>query len=75
MGRGTLGGGAGDCYPFVVLDGQVIHRGGEFPANIDRIIDPESVAGVEIFPSAIGVPIQFAGVDASCGVIMFWTRR
>lgn len=74
MGWATLTG-ASDCYPFVVLDGQVIHRGGPTPANIDNFIDPETVAGIEIYPSAIGVPIQFAGVDASCGVIMIWTRR
>ena len=44
-------------------------------ALIDRLIDPESVAGVEIFPSSAGVPTQYAGIDATCGVILFWTRR
>ena len=61
--------------PKVVLDGLVIERLDDYPALIDRLIDPESVAGVEIFPSSAGVPAQYAGIDVTCGVILFWTRR
>lgn len=75
LGRGLLSGGAEDCYPLVVLDGLIVHRGGDFPAQIDRLIDPTEVAGIEIFPSSVGVPVQYAGVDAACGVIVIWSRR
>jgi len=73
LGRGLRGG--GHCYPQVVVDGLIVHRGGEFPAHIDQLVDTDAVAGIEIFPSSIGVPTQYGGVDAACGVIVIWTRR
>lgn len=63
------------CFPKVVLDGLVMNQGGDEPAMLDRIIDPGAVAGVEVFPSSSGVPVQYAGGGASCGVILIWTRR
>jgi len=75
LGSGLLSGGAGHCYPKVVLDGLVVHQGGDDPAQIDHLLGPDEVAGIEIFPSSIGVPVQYGGINASCGVIVIWTRR
>ena len=74
-GRGRAGGGSTHCYPSVVLDGTIIHRGGETPAQLDKLIEPSAVAGIEVFPSSMGVPVQFGGIDAACGVVVIWTRR
>jgi hypothetical protein len=63
------------CYPYVVVDGNIVHRGGDTPAQIDFLVDPVQVAGIEVFPSSMGVPIQYGGLDAACGVIVIWTRR
>jgi len=63
------------CYPYVVVDGNIVHRGGDSPAQIDFLVEPSQVAGVEVFPSSLGVPIQYGGLDAACGVIVIWTRR
>ncbi len=63
------------CFPRVVLDGLVINRGGDEPAQLDRLLDPAAVAGVEVFPTSSGVPAQYGGVGSSCGVILIWTRR
>lgn len=75
MGMGARTGGNEHCYPLVAIDGLVVHRGGFEPAGIDRLVDPQALLGVEVYPSSVGVPIQLAGVDAACGVIMLWTRR
>jgi hypothetical protein len=75
LGRGGLTGGSDDCYPSVVLDGLVAHRGGSSPAMIDYLVQTSAVAGVEIYPSSIGVPVEYSGVDSACGVIVIWTRR
>ena len=62
------------CYPRVVLDGQVIHQGGNDPARLDHLIDPEAIEGIEVYPSSSGLPIQYTGIGASCGAILIWTR-
>ena len=69
------GGRAEGCFPRVVLDGVVVAGGGDAPAALDQMLDPQSVAGVEVYPSSTGVPIQYAGTGASCGLIVIWTRR
>ncbi len=63
------------CFPRVVLDGLVINRGGDEPAQLDRLLDPAAVAGVEVFPTSSGVSARYGGVGSSCGVILIWTRR
>ncbi len=74
-GRNTTLTGDGSCYPMVVIDGLVVHRGGSEPAVIDNLVDPQAVAGIEVYPSQAGVPIRFSGLDAACGVVLVWTRR
>ncbi len=75
LGRGGLTGGGDHCYPMVVIDGQITHRGGSTPAQIDYLIESSAIAGIEVFPSSVGVPVQFGGLDAACGVIVIWSRR
>ena len=69
------GGRSDGCFPRVLLDGIVVHSGGDEAAAIDDLIDPDAVSGIEVYPSSTGVPMQYAGTDASCGVILIWTRR
>lgn len=69
------GGRAEGCFPRVVLDGVVVSGGGDVPVGLDQMIDPQSVAGVEVYVSSTGVPVQYAGTGASCGLIVIWTRR
>lgn len=65
----------GRCFPRVVLDGLVISSGGDDPAQLDRMLDPTAIAGIEVFPTSSGVPAQYGGTGSSCGVILIWTRR
>jgi hypothetical protein len=45
--------------------------------SIDDIAPPSDLAGVEVYRSAVQVPVQFGGtsVETLCGVIVFWTKR
>ena len=63
------------CYPRVYLDDILVHQGGDEPALIDNLLTPGVVAGVEIYPSSAGMPVQYISGRAGCGVILIWTRR
>lgn len=73
--RGGRVGLDGMCLPKVVLDGVVMDRSPDAPGLIDQLVDPANVAGIEVFPSSAGLPIQYSGINSACGVILIWTRR
>ena len=62
------------CIPTVYLDGVRI-GGDRNPAGIDDIVDPSVVAGVEVYRSTAGMPPQYWGTGATCGVVLIWLRR
>jgi hypothetical protein len=65
--------GRGGCTPAVVLDGMIIEDGAR---EIDRLVSPQQVAGIEVYAGAAGAPPQYAGVRAAgCGVVLLWTKR
>jgi hypothetical protein len=61
-----------NCPLQVALDGQLKEWG--FAVNS---IPPKEVHGIEIYPGAATIPAEYASMrrDASCGLIMIWTRR
>jgi hypothetical protein len=70
---------SGACHPSVWIDGQMVHQGSggpisDGPAFIDDYVQPEMIAGVEIYNSAAQVPVQYNLFNA-CGVIVIWTRQ
>ena len=74
----SFSGGGGPCYPAVWLDGQMVHAGsagpmGSGPAFLDNFVQPDQIAGVEIYNSAASMPVQY-NLHAACGVIVLWTR-
>ena len=44
--------------------------------SIDDIGHPSTIAAIEVYRSAVQVPVQFGGasVETLCGVIAIWTR-
>jgi len=69
----------GLCYPAVWLDGQLVHSGSagsmvDGPAFLEQLVNPDMLAGVEIFSGAARIPVQF-NVYSACGVIVLWTRQ
>lgn len=65
--------GRGGCTPDLYLDGMRIVDG---TADIDRLVQPTDVAGVEIYNGGGTTPVQFQqGAGGSCGVLAVWTKR
>ena len=58
------------CKPTVWVDGV---RAAD--AEIDEVARPSDVAGMEVYPSWAGLPIQYQERDnRMCGVVVLWTR-
>jgi hypothetical protein len=65
--------GRGGCTPDVIIDGMRVMEGAD---EIDNLIRPNEVDGVEVYTSSSGVPAQYAGVGgSSCGAVLVWTKR
>lgn len=63
------------CYPGVYIDGQVVHRPGTEPAMLNQLLAPDQVEGIEVYQGGASTPLEYGGVNASCGVVLIWTRR
>jgi hypothetical protein len=66
--------GRGGCTPAVVLDGFPITGGA---AEIDQLVFPQQVAGIEVYAGPNGAPAQYASglAGGGCGVVLIWTKR
>jgi len=44
--------------------------------DIDNIVHPSSIAGIEVYRSGAQVPVRFGGtsIQTRCGVIVIWTK-
>ncbi len=64
-----------NCLPTVVLDGYVLrvggssntNRSGNAPLSLDRLLNPADLAGVEVYRSSAGVPVQHTGLPRRVG--------
>jgi hypothetical protein len=57
------------CAPTLWLDGLPL-RG----AQVDEVVAPSDVAGVEVYRSQAGMPVEFIDMRSNCGAIVVWTR-
>jgi outer membrane cobalamin receptor len=66
--------GRGGCQPDVWVDGMRVFDGA---TDLDQLVRPTDVAGVEVYNGPGTVPAQFmgAGGGGSCGVVAIWTKR
>ncbi len=44
------------------------------PFNLDLLPAPRDIAGIEVYAGSSTIPLQFAGFDRGCGVILIWTK-
>jgi len=79
--RYVPGRGAIPCWPTVYVDGRRVQDGGPDPASpipddveIDDLVLPSDIAGIEVYDGAGGIPARFGGSWGGCGVIAIWTR-
>ena len=68
------------CVLTVYLDGIRIQpssriRNGEMEdSQVNSLVNPGSVAGIEVYPRALGAPPEFPVASATCGVVLIWTK-
>ena len=68
------------CILTVYLDGIRIQpsarmRNGELEdTQVNALVNPGSVAGIEVYPRAVGAPPEFPVVSSTCGVVLIWTK-
>ena len=60
-----------NCTPRIWIDGVRADNG-----EIDELISPSEIAGMEIYPSFAGVPAEYMDKEnRACGVVLVWTRQ
>jgi hypothetical protein len=59
------------CTPAVYLNG--FHLGATSATDIDMLVKPENLLGVEVYAAGF-VPPQFEPGMSGCGSLVFWTR-
>lgn len=84
---GTTRLGGGDCQPSVWIDGVLVRDGGAprvtqfshgpkvYSDLLSDLIDPAQLEGMEVYTGPAGLPLQYGGSNAACGVVVLWTRR
>jgi hypothetical protein len=68
----------GDCFLQIYLDGAPVGRGGvggTVNAPNLKDFDVASIESVEVYAGAAGVPVEYGGASAQCGVVLLWSRR
>jgi hypothetical protein len=43
--------------------------------TFDQLINPSDVRAIEVYPTAVGVPLEFASHTRGCGLVVVWTKR
>ncbi|MFL5577083.1 MAG: TonB-dependent receptor [Gemmatimonadaceae bacterium] len=64
--------GRGGCSPSVFIDGLPVYDGAR---DIDELVRPSEVAGIEVYSGSGSVPGQFATQSNGCGTVLIWTKR
>jgi hypothetical protein len=69
----------GRCPAQVYVDGMLLNRrlitGRDAGFVIDDAVNPASIEGIEVYRGTAGMPAEFLSPEASCGVVVIWTRR
>jgi len=58
----------GACIPDMYMDGIVVTD-----SDLDKIV-VRDIAGIEYYPGAASVPVQYNKTGSNCGVLLFWSR-
>lgn len=64
------GGLEGTCSPDIYIDAARVFA--DF--GITTLIQPEEVEGIEVYRGAAQTPLEWGGLNGSCGVILIWTK-
>jgi len=66
---------SGSCDgPLIFLDNILVPARSSSREDMLTFINPESIAGIEAYPSPATVPAQYNITGAACGVVLLWTK-
>jgi len=63
--------GGDNCSPSIVLDNMPMTTSDD----LDDLVKPQDIAGVEVYRGASEVPGRFMGNRNNCGLVVIWTKR
>jgi hypothetical protein len=68
--------GQNGCGINVYVDGVRLARLGvyDYAADLDDVVNPRSVAGIEVYSRGGQAPAEYQAFNGSCGVILIWTK-
>lgn len=49
-------------------------RGRNQDEEVNTIVQTSSVAGIEVYPRAIGAPPEYQANNGTCGIVLIWTK-
>lgn len=64
----------GPCYPAIILDGLMVREAGGPGIRFNELVSHRDVLAIEAYASTAGLPTQYGGTGAACGVLLFWTK-
>ncbi|HKK93323.1 MAG TPA: carboxypeptidase regulatory-like domain-containing protein [Longimicrobiales bacterium] len=62
--------GGGRCSPDIYMDGARVFQ--DF--GITTLIQPDEVEGVEVYRGSAQTPLEWGGLNGSCGLLLIWTK-
>jgi hypothetical protein len=62
--------GQATCFMTVIIDNVPMPA----PFNLDLLPSPRDMAGIEVYAGAATIPLQYAGFNRNCGLILVWTK-
>ena len=67
--------GTNNCKMTVYLDNiRIVGRLNGRDDLVNQMVLPSHVAGMEIYPRAVGAPPQYQSQNGTCGVVLIWTK-
>jgi len=67
--------GAPESTPTGVNQGDAVaDQGSSIARQLDQLVSPEQIEGIEIYESIARMPAEYAPVGSVCGVVLIWTR-
>jgi len=60
------------CTPRYFLDGAQL-TGIQSTTDLEMIVQPEQLAGVEVYTDHATIPPEFSGASPACGAVVMWT--
>lgn len=61
--------GGSNCEPRIFVDNLAMTT-----ADLEDAVQPEHIAGIEVYRGSSEIPARWGGSRASCGVIVIWTK-